>query len=66
MNSAVSEAFLEGLRFCLTVSSALLVLAAVAAVVLLRQRPGVRSGGTVVSRQDSPVERPTAAEQAGR
>ncbi|MEV5460012.1 MFS transporter [Streptomyces cellulosae] len=66
VNSAVSEAFLEGLRFCLTVSSALLVLAAVAAVVLLRQRPGVRSGGTVVSRQDSPVERPTAAEQAGR
>ncbi|MFF8979873.1 MFS transporter [Streptomyces cellulosae] len=65
VNSAVSEAFLEGLRFCLTVSSALLVLAAVAAVVLLRQRPGVRSGGTVVSRQDSPVERPTAAEQAG-
>ncbi|WP_254395773.1 MFS transporter [Streptomyces sp. AC512_CC834] len=36
---AVSEAFLDGLHLCLTVSAALLVLAALAAAVLLRERP---------------------------
>lgn len=35
--SAVSEAFLDGLQLCLTVSAALLVLAALAAAVLLRR-----------------------------
>ncbi len=37
---AVSEAFLEGLRLCLTVSAVLLVLAALAAALLLRRRTG--------------------------
>ncbi|MEU1697165.1 MFS transporter [Streptomyces hirsutus] len=37
---AVSEAFLEGLRLCLTVSAVLLVLAALAAALPLRQRTG--------------------------
>ncbi|MFI8306784.1 MFS transporter [Streptomyces sp. NPDC085927] len=47
---AVSEAFLEGLRLCLTVSAVLLVLAALAAAVLLRRRTGasvtVGAGGS--------------------
>ncbi len=37
---AVSEAFLEGLRLCLTVSAVLLVLAALAAALPLRRRTG--------------------------
>ncbi|MFE7233506.1 hypothetical protein ACFVAF_23185 [Streptomyces sp. NPDC057596] len=45
---AVSEAFHDGLRLCLTVSATLLVLAALAAAVLLRRRPdrSVTVGGS--------------------
>ncbi|MFD3687728.1 MFS transporter [Nocardiopsis sp. NPDC058631] len=43
--AAVSEAFLDGLRWCLVVSAALLVLAALAAAVLLR-RPRTRTAPT--------------------
>lgn len=53
---AVSEAFLDGLHMCLTVSAALLVLAALAAAVLLRQRPD----GTAASAAPAGARDPAA------
>lgn len=48
--SAVSAAFLDGLRLCLTVSAGLLVLAALAASVMLRRpRPDKTDSGFVTS-----------------
>ncbi|MFI8201585.1 MFS transporter [Streptomyces sp. NPDC085937] len=65
VDAALSEAFLEGLRFCLTVSSVLLVVAAAAAVVLLRRRPepSTPAGSTIVSRQSATTGRATTAER---
>ncbi|MGW4024887.1 hypothetical protein [Streptomyces sp. NPDC005009] len=60
VSAAVSEAFLEGLRLCLAVSSTLLVLAAVAAAVLLRRRAGSNPGSEVVT--EHPAANPQSAE----
>ncbi|MGW0927496.1 MFS transporter [Streptomyces sp. NPDC002644] len=46
---ALSAAFLDGLRLCLTVSSTLLVVAALAAAVLLRPRRAPAAGGPAVA-----------------
>ncbi|MEV6162136.1 MFS transporter [Streptomyces sp. NPDC052052] len=60
---AVSEAFLDGLHLCLTVSAALLVLAALASAVLLRRRPD--RSVTVTGSAAPPQEAVPATDGAG-
>ncbi|WP_433341672.1 DHA2 family efflux MFS transporter permease subunit [Micromonospora sp. CA-111912] len=60
--SAMSEAFLDGLRLCLFVSAVLLVLAALAAAVLLRQRqPAATAPAAAAPAAPGGVRRPEPA-----